>query len=97
MDAEEKDLREQYVHADYPTGDPDFVSIFRDDPLTFVEAASIREIAYRRGFIQGAAACCRAFEAGFCKDHVRDWITDIHIKWRCKRHRGKLERPKELT
>lgn len=55
------------------------------------------ETAYRRGFIQGGFATLRAMEADETEQTIHDWLMDLHINWRGKRHNGEAVPPRELV
>ena len=93
IDPVARDLRNAIVYGDYPSSD----TLERlDGHVSSEEIDIIRETAYRRGFVQGAHEACAALRAGHPLRRVMDWVTRLHLKWRCRSHRGKAEWPKRL-
>lgn len=55
------------------------------------------EMAYRRGFYQGAAAAIEAMEEGFSLKQMRSWLFPRLYRWRYKRPMTKVIFPEWLA
>ena len=53
------------------------------------------ESSYRRGVTHGVVMCIRAVDRGKTKRSLYKWLDRL-MRWRFKRHNGKMECPEEI-